>query len=208
MSRTNLFTNFPWLDRQNQSGLRFTKVVGTGSDDDPHIPIVRLDTVDVVSAGFGASVSFTRTADTNAYAANDVIGSATGSTAALTFTPMSPAAGGEVMLTSAQLEIDAAAVPSGMTSFQLALYSVTPPSAYGDNAAWDLASGDRASFLGLINIGTPVDIGSTLVINTDVINKQITVLATASLFGYLITNGGFTPASGTTYKINLHGIAL
>ena len=35
--------------------------------------------------GFTASVSFPRTADTNIYAANDVIGAATGSTAALTF---------------------------------------------------------------------------------------------------------------------------
>lgn len=154
-----------------------------------------------------SSVSLTRTNDTNAYIANDVIGSATGSTAALTFANFGPTGGGDVLITSVSLEIDVTSVPSGMTSLNLALYSVTPPSAYGDNTAWDLPSGDRASYLGTISLGTPVDVGSTLFISTDQVQRQIT-LAGTSVFGYLITVAGFTPAASTVFVVKLHGVAL
>ena len=155
--------------------------------------------------GFGSPVSITRTNDTNVYAANDVIGAATGSTAAITFTLAAGA--GEVIITSVALEIDIAAVVSGMTSFNLALYNVTPPSALGDNAAWDLPSGDRASFLGLFSLGTPVDLGSTLWVGTEIINKQITT-AGATVFGYLITVGAWTPAASTVFKVTLHTVPV
>lgn len=156
--------------------------------------------------GFSAKVSVTRTADTNAYAANDVLGPAVGSTAALTFANMGPAAG-EVMITSASLERDAAAIISGETSYLLHLYNVTPPSAFGDNVAHDLPSGDRASYLGSIAFGTPVDLGSTLYIAADAINKQIT-LAGTSLFGYLVTVGAYTPTSAAVHVVTLHTRAV
>jgi hypothetical protein len=101
-----------------------------------------------------SSVSITRTADTNAYTAGDVIGAATGSTAAVEFVNIGqPSGDRDILITSAELEIDASAIPSGMTSFNLYLYSATPPGALGDNAAFDLSSGDRASFLGKISLG-------------------------------------------------------
>ena len=164
------------------------------------------DSVSVKSTAYDVAVSLTRTADTNAYAANDVLGAATGSTAALTFASMGPSAGA-IMITSAELEIDKAAVISGETSYKLYLYNVTPPSALGDNAAFDIPSGDRASFLGRLELGTPVDEGSTLYVQTDGINKQIRLSGT-SLFAYLVTTGAYTPASATVHKITLHAVAL
>lgn len=158
------------------------------------------------TSGYSASVSLTRTADTNAYAANDVLGAATGSTAALTFANMGRS-GENIMITSVSLEIDAAAVISGETSYNLYLYGVTPPSALGDNVAFDIPSGDRASFLGKISLGTPVDEGSTLYIETNAINKQVT-LAGTSLFGYLVTVGGYTPTSARVYVVKIKSIAL
>jgi hypothetical protein len=165
------------------------------------------DSVSIKSQGYGVAVSLTRTADTNAYAAGDVIGSATGSTAALTFSNIGPSGGGEIMITSAVLEIDASAVISGETSYELRLYNVTPPSALGDNAAWDLGSGDRASYLGKIALGTIADVGSTLLVETDSINKQIT-LAGANLYGYLVTVGTYTPTSARVHKITLHSVRI
>ena len=158
-----------------------------------------------VSGGsYGSPLSLTRTADTNAYAAGDVIGTGTGSgNAVLDLGVLGPAAGGEVMITGATLEIDLAAVPSGMTSFRLHLYNAAPPSALADNAAWDLVSGDRASYLGYVDLGTPQDVGSTLFVQADQINSQKTMPA-GHLFGYLVTNGGYTPASATVHKIILH----
>jgi len=160
----------------------------------------------LLNNSFSAAVTLTRTADTNAYAANDVLGAATGSTAALTFSSMGTS-GKRIMITSCALEIDATAVISGQTSYRLYLYNVTPPSALGDNAAWDLPSGDRASFLGYVDLGTPVDLGSTLYVEANNINKQI-VLSSANLFAYLVTNGAYTPASATVHVITLHAIGV
>lgn len=153
------------------------------------------------SQAYSAALTITRPANTTAYAANDVVGGA------LTFPTMGPT-GGRILLTSAQLEIDVTAIPSGMTNFLLALYNVTPPSAIADNAAWDIPSGDRASFLGLIDLGVPVDRGSTLYVETNGINKQVK-LAGTSLFGYLVTIGGFTPAANSeVYVATLHAMAV
>jgi hypothetical protein len=164
------------------------------------------DSVTVKAASYSAAVSQQRTSDTNAYAANDVIGSATGSTAALTF-PIAPSAGGEVMITSVALETDAAAVISGEAGYRLHLYNVTPPSALGDNVAWDLPSGDRASYLGYVDLGQPVDLGSTCYIETNGVNKQIKA-ASGNVFGYLTTLGPFTPASATVRVITLHTVVV
>lgn len=156
--------------------------------------------------GYSAAVTLTRTADTNAYTANDVVGAATGATAALTFASMGPS-GGEIMITSVALEIDAAALIGSEAIYTLHLYSITPPSALGDNAAFDLPSGDRASYLGAISLGTPVDLGATLYIASDSVNKQVK-LAGTSLFGYLVTAAAYTPASARVYVITLHSMAV
>lgn len=158
------------------------------------------------AAGTGTSValSITRPGNATAYTANDVLGA---TAAALTFPNIGPA-GSDVLITSAELEIDVTAVPAGMTTFRLYLYSVTPPSALADNAAWDLPAGDRASFLGYVDLGTPVDLGSTLYVRTNGINAHFK-LAGTSMFGYLVTAAGFTPAGNSeVYVVTLHATAL
>ena len=157
---------------------------------------------------YNSTVTLTRTNDTNAYTANDVIGAATGSTAALSFAAIGPSGGGPVMLTTVRFAINLSAVISGMANFRLYFYNVTPPSALGDNAAWDLPSGDRTAFLGFIDLGTPVDLGSTLYVETNQYNKQIEVPSGGSLFGYLVTIGAYTPSSAMVHKITLHSVAL
>lgn len=159
-------------------------------------------TLTFASQGHSVAASVTRTNDTNAYTANDVIGAATGSTAALSFANVGRS-GGDIMITSAEIEIDAAALISGETSYNLYLYNVTPPSALGDNAAFDIPSGDRASFLGKLSLGTPVDEGSTLYLQTDGINKHVK-LAGTGLFAYLVTVGAYTPTASRVHKVTLH----
>lgn len=156
--------------------------------------------------GYVSSATITRTNDTNAYTANDVVGAATGSTAAVEFVGVGPA-GRDVMITGARLQIDAAAVISGETSYRLYLYSAIPPSALGDNAAFDLPSGDRASFMGYVDLGTPVDLGSTLYVETSFINKPVHPVGT-SVFGYLVTIGAYTPTASRVYKITLFTVAF
>lgn len=164
-------------------------------------------TTTLTPAGAACVVSFARPNDTNAYAANDVMGTATATTAALTFA-FGQVASGDVMITSAALETDSAAVISGEAGYRLHLYYVTPPSALGDNVAWDLPSGDRASYLGYIDLGQPVDLGSTCYIESNGVNKQITIPFGGTVFAYLVTLGAFTPVASTVQKITLHALAL
>lgn len=152
----------------------------------------------------GAAVTITRTADTNAYAAGDVIGAATGSTAAVEFSGMGNS-GSRIMITSARFAINDTGLISGETSYRLQLYSRTPPSALGDNATWDLPAGDRTAYRGYVDLGTPVDLGSSLYVESNLINKQI-ALEGISLFGYLVTTGAYTPTSGRVYTIDLHSM--
>lgn len=159
-------------------------------------------------AGYASQPSFNRTADTNAYTAGDVVGAGTGAAGAvITFTSMGLAAG-DVMITDADLLINVNAVPSGMTSFRLHLYNATPPSALGDNAAWDLPAGDQAAYLGYVDLGTPVDVGSSLFVQQGGVNKKLRMGASTSLFGYLVTNGAYTPASGTTHYPRLNAVGV
>jgi hypothetical protein len=162
-------------------------------------------TLTLASRAASAAVTLTRTADTNAYAAGDIVGTATGSTAALQFANMGPS-GAVVQIVSAELEIDAAAAIAGETSYRGYLYNVTPPSALGDNAAFDLASGDRNAYLGFVDFGTPVDLGSTLYVRATPDNCFVRLSGT-DIFMYLVTMGAYTPASARVYRPKLFAVA-
>ena len=161
------------------------------------------NTIGAVSGlGYSSQPTVTRPADTTAYTAGDVVGAAA---AAITFASIGPA-NGQIIITDVDYRVDLTAVPGGMTSFRLHLYNATPPSALADNAPWDLPSGDRASYLGYIDLGTPLDVGSTLFIQTSGVNKKLAMGTTTSLFGYLVTNGGYTPASAGTQAPRLNAL--
>lgn len=163
--------------------------------------VIASDQTGLNGVAYSSPLTITRPANQTPYTAGDVVGGA------LTFTSMG-SNGGRIMLTSDQLELDITAIPTGMTSFTLYLYNVTPPSALADNAPWDLPAGDRASYLGFVPMGSPVDLGSTLYVETNIINKQIK-LAGTSLFGYLVTAAGYTPAANSeVYVATLHAVGL
>jgi len=157
--------------------------------------------VALTSGAFDVATTITRPANTTAYTANDVLGGA------LDLGVLGPS-GAAIQINSLQLEADIAAVPAGQTTWILHLYNVTPPSATADNGAFDLPSGDRASYLGQIAIATMVGQGSTLYVEANNIGKQVKLSGT-HLFGYLVTVGGFTPAANSeVYKLTVHTVAL
>lgn len=141
-----------------------------------------------------ASATFTPAAA--AYAAGDVI------EGAKPFDNLGDADGDEYFITMSDLIVGHNAVISGETSYRLHLYNITPPSALADNAAWDLPVGDRASYLGYLDLGTPVDVGSSLHVQAAHVNKQITIPGT-SIYGYLVTIGAFT-ATAAARTVRLH----
>lgn len=142
----------------------------------------------------------TRAANTTAYTAGDVVGGV------INFKGFP--ANADVLLTSADLRIDIASIPSGMTSFRLHLYKERPASAYVDNDAWDLPSGDRDDYIGFVDIGVIEDRGSTLFVQNQDLRAQIRT-GIIGLFGYLVTTGAFTPASNSeVYRPCLRGFPL
>ncbi len=152
-----------------------------------------------VMSGQGYTTSATFTPAAAAYLANDIM------EGAKEFALAGPS-GKNIRILSAELEVDHTAIISGETTYRLYLYSVTPPSALADNAAFDLPSGDRASFLGYLDLGAPIDIGSTLYVQTSGLDKDV-LLAGTSLFGYLVTVGAFT-ATAAARKVKLHTVSL
>jgi len=164
----------------------------------------------VAAAAFFASVSLARTADTNLYTALDVIGAdAAGSpgSAIQEFTSIGPS-GGYVTITDVDLEIDIAAVISGMTTFRLHLYNAAP-AAILDNAAFNLGGtvADRAKYLGYIDLAAPQDLGATIYSQNAQLNKRVKLATgSTSLFGVLQTIGGYTPASGSVFVTKISAI--
>lgn len=158
------------------------------------------------SVGTAVAVAVQRPNDTNAYTALDVVGTSTSAGGAvLSFAALGPS-GGTIIITSADLRVDASSVPSGMTSFRLHLYNGSPNSNLGDNGAWDLTSGDRATYLGYIDLGAPVDVGSTLYCQVDGVNKMVKLSGGTTLYAYLVTIGGYTPAAQTNHQVRLNAI--
>jgi hypothetical protein len=164
------------------------------------------DSVSVKGNSYVSAPTVTRPANVTPYTAGDVVGGA------ITFASVGPS-GGSIYISSASLEMDIAALPSGMTTFRLYLYDATPPSALADNAPWDLSSGDRAKFLGYIDLGTLVDLGSTLYVQVAAATMTKTqfklAAASTSLFGYLVSAAGYTPAANSEAlvpKLNTLGV--
>ncbi len=166
------------------------------------------DSVTVKSQGYAASVSLTRTADNNAYAANDVIGTGTDAgNAVLTFAGIGPTAGGKVLITQMSLEVQAAAQPSGMGAFRLWLFNATPSSNLADNEAFTLAATDTDELVGYLEVSTPVDEGAGLYVRGEQ-SLIVTVPPGGALYGYLQTRGAYTPSSATVKKIGLAAIGV
>lgn len=135
----------------------------------------------------------TRPANVTPYTAGDVVGGA------FQFTGISVGAGGgnrDLLIASASLRVNVTAIPAGMTSFRFYLYDATPPSAIADNAAFDLAAGDRANFLGFVDVGSPADLGASLYCQADMVNRPVR-LAGTGLWAYMVTTGAYTPAANS-----------
>ncbi len=143
------------------------------------------------SVGRKVRTAVTRPANQTPYTGNDVVGGA------IDLGVLGPATG-HVMITSIDLIHEVTALPAGMTSFRLYLYDATPPSAAADNAAFDLAAGDLANFIGYVDFGVINDLGSNLFVEADNVNKHVVCGAAGHLFAYLVTTGGWTPGANST----------
>ena len=151
---------------------------------------------------YRTTATITRPSNTTAYTAGDVVGD-TGGSAIISLTAAGPTAG-FVILQSISLVFSDSTVPSGMGAFRVHMYSASP-TAIADNAAFDLLSGDRATYMGYIDLPAPQDLGSTLYTQTDYPGRLIKLAAASTtLFVELETRGAYTPVSASTVSIRMN----
>lgn len=172
--------------------------------------------VPAVVTSASAKVTQTRPNNTTAYTAGDVVGNGIAAAAGdalilFTFPKLTSLVnGGEFMLTSVELDRLVAGLVSGETTYRLYLFSAKPATALLDNAAFAMAiAGDSPLFLDVITGITPVvPTGSAYIYGrVDGLNHQYT-LKTNSMYGYLVTDGGYTPVANTVLDITVHGLAV
>lgn len=151
---------------------------------------------------YRSTVTITRPSNTTAYTAGDVVGD-TGGSAILTLTSAGPS-GGFVLIQSISLVFSDSTVPSGMGAFRVHLYSASP-TAIADNAAFDLVSGERANYMGYVDLPTPQDLGSTLYTQVDYPGRLVKLAAAStSLFAEIETRGAYTPVSASTVTLRVN----
>jgi hypothetical protein len=156
----------------------------------------------VTGGAYRSTVSITRPSNATAYTAGDVVGD-TGGSAILTVANVGPS-GGFVLVQSISLVFSDSSVPSGMGAFRIHMYSASP-TAIADNAAFDLVSGERASYLGFVDLPAPQDLGSTLYTQTDYPGRLVKLAAAStSLFAEIETRGAYTPVSASTVELRVN----
>ncbi|QIG70499.1 hypothetical protein PP744_gp036 [Rhizobium phage RHph_N38] len=161
--------------------------------------------VNQASAAHDVTATITRPTDTAAYTALDVLGDATAGHGKLTFANVNRAGGGPVIITGVTARFDNNVAPT--SSFRLHLFSSLPSTSLADNAAFDLASGDRDAYLGWVDIPAPSLLGSTAVAQALNVGLQVKLPGT-DIYGYMQTITGYTPGNGITYKFTLHTLEI
>jgi hypothetical protein len=158
--------------------------------------------ITVDGKAYRSTVTFVRPSNATPYTAGDVVGD-TGGSAIISLTAAGPSAG-FVIIQSVSLVFSDSTVPSGMGAFRLHLYSAIP-SAIADNAAFDLLSGERATYMGFVDLPTPSDFGSSLYTQTDYPGRLIKLgTASTTLFVQLETRGAYTPVSASTVSVRMN----
>jgi hypothetical protein len=175
--------------------------VGTVSGIPIAVTTISGSPVTVDGKAYRVTTTITRPSNTTAYTAGDVVGSTNGS-AILTLSGVGPS-GGYVLVQSAALIFSDSTVPAGMGAFRVHVYN-TSPTAIADNAPFDLVSGDRASYMGYVDLSAPQDLGSTIYTQVDYPGRLIKLAAAStSLFAEIETRGAYTPVSASTVELRV-----
>jgi hypothetical protein len=151
---------------------------------------------------YRTTATITRPSNATAYTAGDVVGD-TGGSAIISLTSAGPTAG-FVIIQSISLVFSDSTVPSGMGAFRVHLYSASP-TAIADNAAFDLASGERDTYMGYVDLPAPQDLGSSIYTQTDYPGRLIKLAAASTtLFVEIETRGAYTPVSASTVSLRVN----
>ena len=147
------------------------------------------------------AVSFTRPADTTAYAAGDLVANSTtaGSVAPVALQG-AVEAGGPRLIRRLKLRKSGTGVSNA--SFRVHLYSTSPTAANGDNAAWSTSG--VAGYLGALDV--TIDRAFTdgaAGFGVPVAGSEITVDAAGAIFALVEARAAYTPVSAEVFTLEL-----
>lgn len=149
-----------------------------------------------------STVSFTRPADTTAYASGDLVANSTtaGSVVPLNFQDASNGIGRTVQIRRVRISKSGTSVTNA--SFRLHLFNVLPTVGSGDNAAISISTG-RAKYLGQVDVtvGQTFGDGAAGTATTEI--NCHPVGGATNLYGLLECRGAYTPASAEVFSISI-----
>jgi len=150
------------------------------------------------------STSFTRPADTIAYASGDLVAN---STTAGSVVPMTFAIGrnaGTLGGMIRRIRLRKTGTSTTNAQFRLHLYSSSPTPSNGDNGAW--LTDQAANYVGAIDVTCDKVFTDGAAGNgVPVVGSEINFTA-ATYYGLLEARAGYTPASGETFNVLLEVI--
>lgn len=146
---------------------------------------------------FKTQSSFTRPADTTAYAANDLVAN---STTAGSVTPMSFNLPPFSMITWASLKKSTATATNA--NFTLHLFNSSPTVANGDNSAF---SPTNSNYLGSLQLDSTTSLFSDAAGSVNRLTSN-GIPCGGTVYGLLLAGAAYTPASAEVFTITLAGI--
>lgn len=147
-----------------------------------------------------SSASFVRPANTDAYAAGDLIANSVtaGSVAPLSL-PVAREAGKGGMIRRARIRKSGAGVVNSL--FRVHLYSALPTVSNGDNGAW--LTNQAATYLGAIDVSVDRAFTDGAAGNgTPIAGFEINTVAD-TVFALIEARAAYTPVSGETFTLSL-----
>lgn len=152
-----------------------------------------------------SAVSFTRPADTTAYASGDIVANSTtaGSVVPLNFPNVSNGIGRTVQIRRVRIVKSGTSVTNA--SFRVHLFNVLPTVGSGDNAAISISTG-AAKYLGQVDVTVGQTFGdgafgaATTEINCHPVGGATT------LYGLLECRGAYTPGNAEVFTISLEAV--
>ena len=157
-------------------------------------------------AGVGVvtiTTSYTRPADTTAYAASDAMSNSTSSPSVLTFTSLASASGKSGIITDLFVSSTAAAAMSG----ELWLFD-TSPTAINDNAAFALNDADAQKAIAKIPFTTSVDATNNAVAHVSNLGIGYTGSGSANIYGLVRVTQAYTPANAEVVQFRLKALQV
>lgn len=153
-----------------------------------------------------ATASFTRPADTTAYALGDVVSNSTSATTLMTFSGAGRSNANTGYITKARLLTSQA---TNTASFRLWLWNANNPTVAVDNAAYVFTYADDSKLVGYIDFpACSTSAGSGTGSFTQITDTQrlayVCAAADTALYGFLETRTAFTPANAQTFQVTLH----